>query len=101
MEIKNRVERHLQRHGESITINPGGIAAKAIFQLLESGRLTTYFDSIEQGSLSRPGLITLVGADVNVATGNTIVRDGRTYAVKKMHRVREADTVIVKFLALA
>lgn len=99
--LKSRVDKQIQRHGESITISPGSIAAKAIFQLFDSTRFSTYFDSIEQGSITRPALLAMIGADITVAVGNTITRDSRTYTVKKIHKVRDADTVVVKFLALA
>lgn len=48
----------------------------------------------------RPALIALVPADTQMAVNNTVLRDGRTYTVKRVAQRRYADEIVSQFVLL-
>lgn len=99
MNLKERVDKVFENHGEDFLIN-GTTPAKGFFQLLSNPRIATYFDGIEQDYFTRPGLALTVSADTTIAVDNTIARDGRTYTVKKISKHRVKNTVVVQMVIL-
>lgn len=96
--FQQRLDVKLERYGEEITL--GGVNVLALIQDLTSSYISTYFDSVEQSSIIRPGLLVVVGADVSASTGQTTTVDGRTYTVQKVAPQHLAGEVICQVLAL-
>ncbi|MHB1001904.1 MAG: hypothetical protein ACYC27_21905 [Armatimonadota bacterium] len=99
MGYKERLDKTFTRYGEDIMIN-GTVPAKGIFQILDQNRMNAYFDSVEQSYIDKPALIAMVPADVTASIGNTIVRDGRTYTVKKISSQKLVNTAVFRMLLL-
>lgn len=99
MTFKKRVQITFDKYGESFLIN-GTTPAKGFFQQLDQARMSMYFDSVEQGWISRPALIAMVSAEVSVDTGDTITRDERLYTVEKMSNHRVRDEIVMQILLL-
>lgn len=99
MGYKERMDKAFSRFGEDILLN-GTTPMKGFFQILDQNRMNAYFDSIEQGYINKPALIVMVAGDTLAAIGNTIVRDGRTYTVKKVSKIRIINTAVMQALLL-
>ena len=97
--MKKRADRVFGKVGESFLIN-GTVPAKGIFMLLDKNRMHVFFDDAEQDMFDRPALIALVPADTQMAVNNTVLRDGRTYTVKRVAQRRYADEIVSQFVLL-
>lgn len=99
MGYKERMDKAFGRYGEDISLN-GTVPMKGFFQILDQNRMNAYFDSIEQGYINKPALIVMVPGGSTAAIGNTIVRDGRTYTIKKVAKLRIVNTPVMQMLLL-
>jgi hypothetical protein len=99
MGYKERMDKAFTRFGEDIMLN-GNIPMKGFFQILDQNRMNAYFDSIEQSYINKPALIVMVPGDASAVIGNTIIRDGRTYTVKKVSKFRIVNTSVMQALLL-
>lgn len=99
VKIKDRVDSIFSRYGEPFLIN-GVTPAKGFFTQLDKSRMDTYFDYVEQGYITRPGLICFTDADVTVAAEDTVELDDRVYTIKKMAKRRVEDTIVMQILVM-
>ena len=99
MSYRKRADTIFEKYGEEYLINDT-TSAKGFFQLVTLTRMQTFFDTVEQMSILRPALLLMTGADVAVEVSDQIARDGRTYSVTKMEKIRVKDTVIFQMLML-
>jgi len=99
MSLQKRIVRLFDRTGETFLIN-GTTPAAGFFQQLDQGRMSMYFDPIEQSSIIRPALLLFVSGLVNVNIGDTITRDGRTYRLSKMSKIRKKNDIVLQVLVL-
>jgi hypothetical protein len=99
MTVLSRIERKIAKHGEEFLVN-GVTPERGFFQLLDTGRMRTYFDDTEVMAIVRPTLFLVTSHDAQIAAGDTIVRDGRTYTIRKIVIERLGGTAMVKLAAL-
>lgn len=100
MSVRSRVEKKIAKHGEDFTIN-GTVAARGIFQVLDSGKLHIYFDDTEVLTVGKPAYSLIVPDATVIVVDNTIVRDGRTLVVRKVEPQRVGGVSFAKLVLLA
>ncbi len=83
MSVLSRIEKKINKHGESFLLN-GTTAAKGFFRMLDSGTMRNYLDDTEIMAVAKPALFLITLQSTPIALDNTIVRDGRTYHVRKV-----------------
>ena len=97
--MKERVDNIFTRYGEPFLLN-GVTPAKGFFSQLDQNRMNIYFDYVEQGYITRPGLICYVDAGLSVSAEDTVELDGRVYTIKKIYKRRVEDTVVLQILVM-
>jgi len=97
--LQKRFALKLGRYGEMLTLN-GTTPVRAFVQDLLSSQISTYVDSYDQATVTRPGLYAVVAGDASVSVGDTSVWDGRTYEVRKVSKQRVAQQVIYQSVVL-
>jgi hypothetical protein len=99
MTMLARIQNKINEHGEAFLIN-GTTPAKGFFRDLSSSLMHTYLDDTESLSVTYPGLFLVTLPDTPIAVDSRIVRDGRTYEVRKVAIERFAGTAMVKVAVL-
>jgi len=99
MRFKSRIDEKLERFGEEFTL--GGSTYRGFIQQLDMGRAHIYLDDTEMAALTRPALFIVTSASANISPGQTMVRDGVTYTVRKSSKQRLGSTVMVQFVILS
>jgi len=95
---KERINKTFDLHGESFEIE--GRPTKGFFQLLDLQSDNIYLDDIESSAVVRPGLICWITGDTSASVGESVVRDGRTYEIKKLSKLRRRDEVMLQVIVL-
>ncbi len=96
--LRERAKSTLESYGESFAIE--GRPTKGFFQHLDTQRMNMFFDDIEISTIIRPALIVFIPGDATAAVNETLSRDGRTYTIKKLAKLRAKDTVVMQVLLL-
>ncbi|MDH7481141.1 MAG: hypothetical protein QHH26_04075 [Armatimonadota bacterium] len=96
--LKERAKNAFEAYGESFAI--GGRPTRGVFQQLDMQRMNMFFDDIEISTITRPALIAFIPADASASIDETITRDGRTYTIKKLAKLRAKDTVVMQVILL-
>jgi hypothetical protein len=98
--VLSRIEKKINKHGESFLIN-GTTAAKGFFRVLDSGTMRNYLDDVEIMAVIKPALFLVTLQSTPIAVDNTIARDGRTYVVRKVATERFAGVAVAKVAILS
>jgi len=96
----SRIDRKIAKHGEDFLVN-GTTPEKGFFQVLDTGRMRAFLDDTEVMTVIRPALLLVTSSDAAIAVDDTILRDGRTYSVRKIFIERFGGTAMVKVAVLA
>lgn len=89
----SRLHAAIEREGETFTL--GGTQYKGLIQMIDSGKLNAYMDSVEIAGLSKPVMLLTVASDVPLTLGGAITRDARTFTIQRIfiHRMRNTQCV--------
>ena len=99
MSFSSRIARKVVRFGEDVMLN-GNKRVQAIVLPLSSTVMRTYLDDTEIAMAPKPGLYFIAASDATVSVGDTLLRDGRTFVVRRVANEKISGQTIVKIAVL-
>ncbi len=102
MRYSRRFDALLKAYGEDLTLTAGQASRniRAFCRPLDSSTIRAYFDDADAALLERPALLALVSGSEQVSIGNALLREGRTFTVRKIGTYRLRNSAVGKALML-